>query len=185
MRALGLLLLAALPVPPAAAQSIEDGFRQAHAIFGNTSAEWDTAVAGTEALLPRLAGRWIALDVIAGGPPPPPGQGPRYEEFCTGIVLDLVVTSRLGFDLVRSRADQNDAPRTVTNFDYAGFSTFVRSRRTGDLLDLFGIPDDQPVMPSTFGGLLPQSTVTLYHPSHDILVLVDGTGRAEYLGRCP
>lgn len=186
MRLLSSLVLAALPAATAAtAQSLAEGYRAAYAIFGNTAQDRDSSHEAVEALLPQLEGHWISLSAGAETPPDPARDAELFAERCNRFVLNLVRTGRLGFDLVLTSLADGGAERGRILFDHAGYSTFLRVQRNEDWLATHGIDEDEPLPPYLHRFLAESSVVTLYHPSPDILVMLDAVGMAEYYGRCP
>lgn len=188
MLRLPVILLACLSALPASAQHIDQGYREAYAIFGNVSSDIEAVVAEMEKQLPRLEGRWIAVDVVAGGRPEPlTSDAPLqdYERFCSGQGFDLTVTSRLSFQMLQNNPDRPESATLTYRFDYAGFNTFLRSRDTGEYLDRMTIPEDMAVPLGLLRGTISDAIVSVYQPNRDTLVLVNLGGRTEYYGRCP
>ena len=187
MLRLPLALLAGLTALPAAAQYIDQGYREAHAIFGNVGTNYEIAVATIEKLLPALEGRWIQVDIVAGGGAPAPDSDMPlndYERFCSNTGFDLTVTSRFSFQMLQNSRENPYAPTVTYRFDYSGFNGFIRSRDTGEFLTRLGL-EDESLPASPLSTALSQAIVLLYHPNRDSLVLVNIGGRTEYYGRCP
>jgi hypothetical protein len=180
--------LHAVRVPPAAAQDMDQGFRDAHAIFGNVGTDVVAAQLAMEELLPALEGRWLPVDTLAGGGPTAENANSPlndYERSCSLVGYDLRLTSRLSFEMVRNNPSSPDSPTITYRFDYSGYNGFVRSRDTGEFLTVMGLHDMQPLPPSVLSGLLSQALLVLYHPNRHTMVLVNIGGRTEYYGRCP
>lgn len=187
MRALSLVLLATLPVT-ATAQGLAESYQRAHGIFGNLPIDLFERVEATEALLPDLEGDWALLGTM-GNPGPAPGPEDEeeiaYEELCDVIVYELIRTSRLSFDLVQTALFDGRREQQRYRFEYAGFSAFLRSQSTADLLANRGIGEGDRVDPAILMRVARTAVVRIYHPSPDILVMIEPDGRTDYYGRCP
>jgi hypothetical protein len=181
-----LTAIAAFAALPAAAQYIDQGYRDAHAIFGNVGSDIEFAIANMEKLIPALQGRWIPVDLLVGGGPSPDANSPLndYEQYCGRTGFDLTATSRFSFQMLQNDLANPESPTVTYRFDYSGFNAFIRSRDTGELFTRLGLEDEElPVSPLV--ATLSQAIVLLYHPNRDSLVLVNISGRTEYYGRCP
>ncbi len=179
--------IAAFAALPAAAQYIDQGYRDAHAIFGNVGANNEFAIANMEKLIPALQGRWIPVDILAGGGPSPDANSPLidFEQYCGRIGFDLTATSRFSFQMLQNDLANPESPTVAYRFDYTGYNSFIRSRDTDEFLTRLGFADDALVPPAVLGENLSRAIVLLYHPNRDSLVLVNISGRTEYYGRCP
>lgn len=183
----GLIAALALAAPGVLAQDVTGQYAAAQNMFvwpgvdDSTDAEsWFNAVTP---LIESLEGDWVAVDVLAMGS----GQydASQLADHCAPVHFAIAATSDFSFAMTNVPRNP-DTVRLTVDYAYTGFNQFFRSRDTSEFLERMGFGADGPEPPmSLFIGGAGQGSVSLFHPTADILILQAQHGRPEIYARCP
>jgi len=181
-----LLLLACLPLPAVAAESIADQAQAAFDVFagGKSQVDFDAAGYGSVALR-DIAGRWVSLN----GPAPGTGietYGADTVEFCKNNgVLTLASPDPITLTLSAKPAGSEFGQR----YTLVAGATFSEYTEPGKYLVAIGLGPDK-IGPEfnqrrALALSLANGIVQIYRPSDDILVITRDKAYPTVLARCP
>jgi hypothetical protein len=181
-----LFALCLMPLSASAQSFLESAammseYASAYATFGigNMGYNWEQMVAGTDAMLTGMTGRWVNAGALAAGP-----QFPVHimEDACARNVF---LTERRGpLDFRITRVAGNDRTLTV-DYSYIFARSFQVSADLDQVQDFLGIPDGDRPSRTIYTSTTYRGIVEVFHPSPRIMVIQPQAGPADIYMRCP
>jgi hypothetical protein len=181
-----LFALCLMPLSASAESLLESAammseYASAYATFGigDMSHGWEEMVAGTDAMLTGMTGRWFDAGVLAAGP-----QFPVHmrERACAQIAVQVDRQGDLGFSITRVAG--GDRTLTVT-YSYIFARSFQVSADMDQVQDFLGIPAENRPYQGIYTDSDYRGIVEVFHPSPRIMVIQRQGGLADIYMRCP
>jgi hypothetical protein len=158
-------------------------YASAYATFGigSMSHDWEKMVAGTDAMLTGMTGRWVNAGAIAAGP-----QFPVHimdmEDACARNVF--LAERRGPLDFRITRVAGNDRTLTV-DYSYIFARSFQVSADMDQVQDFLGIPAEDRPFRTIYTSTTYRGIVEVFHPSPRIMVIQPQGALADIYMRCP